>query len=350
LKNETILGYITINKKIIYRNMKWKNIFDKFSNNKILIIGDVMMDTYLIGKVERISPEAPVPIVDIEKRINKLGGAANVALNIKALGATPIVCSVLGKDERGFDLEALFKENGLNTNHLFKVKNRKTTNKIRVIGNQSQMLRIDEETRCDIKNGIFDKLKENIIVAVAENHFDGIIFQDYDKGVITDEMIEYIIKLSKKRNIPLFIDPKIKNFEYYEYANIFKPNFNELKRGLKEENLDIENWSEIKPFIDKLMEKREIESFYTTMGSRGILLSYKDGNKILHEHIEGQKRSVSDVSGAGDTVISVASLLTINKVNKIETAKIANIAGGIVCEKVGVVPINKEELLSEINF
>jgi rfaE bifunctional protein kinase chain/domain len=331
--------------------MKWRNVFDKFQKNKILIIGDIMMDTYLIGKVDRISPEAPVPIVDIEKKINKLGGAANVAMNIKELGATPVICSIIGKDNQGKELEELFKSNKLITKYLYKTNSRKTTNKIRIIGNHTQMLRMDDESRDDIENGTFEKLKNNIIISVAENHFDGIIFQDYDKGVITPELIDYIIRLSKKRNIPLFVDPKVKNFSYYNYATIFKPNFNELKRGLKEENLNLNNWENIKPYIElEFLREKEIETYYTTMGDKGILVSYITKNKkIIHHHIEGQKRSVSDVSGAGDTVISVASLLTINNIDRIETAKIANIAGGIVCEKVGVVPINKEELLKEID-
>lgn len=306
-----------------------------------------MLDTYLTGKVERISPEAPVPIVDIDKKINKLGGAANVAMNIKELGAVPVVCSIRGKDEKGMELDYLFKENGLSTKYLFKTKTRKTTNKIRVIGNNFQMLRIDEETTKNVENGTFEKLKENIIISVAENKFDGIILQDYDKGVITDKLIDYITALSKKRNIPLFIDPKIKNFINYKYATIFKPNFNELKRGLNED-VSLSSWEEIKPIINKFMKEREIEIFYTTMGELGILVSYREGNKIIHNHIEGQKRSVSDVSGAGDTVISLATLLTINKIDKITTAKLSNIAGGLVCEKVGVVPVNKEELLFEI--
>jgi rfaE bifunctional protein kinase chain/domain len=329
--------------------MALKKIFENFKNNKILIIGDVMIDTYLIGKVERISPEAPVPIVDIEDNIKKLGGAANVAMNIKELGATPIICSVIGKDNQGYELENLFKSNGLNSKYLYKTKNRKTTQKIRVIGNHVQMLRIDDESKCDVENGTFEKLKENIIISLAENHFDGIIFQDYDKGVITNKLIEYIVRLSKKKNIPLFIDPKVKNFDNYTYASIFKPNFNELKKGLKEERLNINRWEEIKPFVEKLMKERDIETFYTTIGDKGMLVSYFENNKIIHKHIEGQKRNVADVSGAGDTVISVAGLLTINNVDKIEIARIANIAGGIVCEKVGVVPINKKELLKEIS-
>ena len=330
--------------------MNWKNIFDKFKNNKILIIGDIMLDTYLIGKVERISPEAPVPVVDIEEKINKLGGAANVALNLKSLGATPIICSVIGKDQKGYDLEQLFKDNQLITKYLYKTKNRITTNKIRVIGNQVQMLRIDDENRDDLEDDIFQKLKESIIIAVAENRFDAIIFQDYDKGVISKKMVDYVIALSKKRNIPLFVDPKEKNFDLYSDAKIFKPNFNEFKRGIKNDKLNMDNFVEIFPYVEKMMIEKEIENFYTTMGKNGILLSYKDKDVISHLHIEGQKRSVADVSGAGDTVISVATLLTINRIDRVSTAKISNIAGGIVCEKAGVVPIDKEELLKEINI
>lgn len=330
--------------------MNWKNIFDKFKLNKILIIGDIMIDTYLIGKVDRISPEAPVPVVDIKEKINKLGGAANVALNLKSLGSTPIICSVIGRDQKGYELEKLFKDNDLITNYLFKTKNRITTNKIRVIGNQVQMLRIDEEKTNELEEDIFQKLKDNIIIAVAENKFDAIIFQDYDKGVISKKMIDYVIALSKKRNIPLFIDPKERNFEYYGNAKIFKPNFNELKRGIKNDNLDMNNIVGVFPYIEKLMKEREIEQFYTTMGSNGILLSYKKSDKIIHQHIDGYKRNIADVSGAGDTVISVATLLTINNIDVINTCKISNLAGSLVCQKVGVVPIDKDELLSEINF
>ena len=328
--------------------MNWKNIFENFKNNKILLIGDIMLDTYLIGKVERISPEAPVPVVDIHDKIDKLGGAANVALNIKELGATPIICSVIGADQHGWELKATIKNSGMETKYIKATDTRKTTNKIRVIGNNTQMIRIDEESKEELNDEIYERLKENVIIAVAENKIDAIIFQDYDKGVISKKMIEYIIELSKRRNIPLFVDPKLKNFDHYKNVTIFKPNFNELKRGLKEESLDIDKWEEIMPHVEKLIKEKEIDTFYTTMGNRGILLSFKDKDKITHHHIEGEKRSVADVSGAGDTVISVATLLTINGVDKIITARVSNIAGGLVCEKVGVVPINKEDLLNEI--
>jgi len=328
--------------------MNWKKTFSKFNSNKILIIGDIMLDTYLIGKVERISPEAPVPIVDIEGRESKLGGAANVALNIKELGAIPIICSVVGKDYKASELDNLLKKNNLINKYVFRSKYRKTTCKTRIIGNNVQMIRLDDETKENLDNDTYSKLKENIAMAVAENHINGIIFQDYDKGVISPPMIKYITELSKKRNIPLFIDPKLKNFNIYGKSKIFKPNFNELKLGLNVSNLSIDKYEEAIPHIEKMIINKDIDSFYTTLGDKGILLSYRENGKFIHKHIQGIKRSVSDVSGAGDTVISVASLLTINGIDRVETAKIANIAGGLVCEKSGVIPINSDQLLALI--
>lgn len=328
--------------------MNLKKIFNKFKNNNILIIGDIMLDSYLIGKVERISPEAPVPVVDIEIKENKLGGAANVALNIKELGANPIICSVVGKDSNALELFKLLKENNLKNKFIVKSESRKTTCKTRVIGNNFQLIRIDEETKIELNSDIYSALKENIAMAIAENQINAIIFQDYDKGVINSQLINYITEVSKKRNIPLFIDPKLKNFAYYGKSKIFKPNFNELKRGLNIETLKIEKWVEAIPFIEKLIFEKNIDIFYTTLGDNGILVSYMDNEEFIHKHIQGEKRSVADVSGAGDTVISVATLLTINGVEKNEVARIANIAGGLVCEKSGVVPINSDWLLSEI--
>lgn len=328
--------------------MNWKKIFNKFNDNNILIIGDIMIDSYLIGKVERISPEAPVPVVDIEVKESKLGGAANVALNIKELGATPIICSVVGKDANALELFDLLKKSGLKNKFILKSSSRKTTCKTRIIGNNVQLIRIDDETKFELDFTTYNSLKENIAMAVAENHIDGIIFQDYDKGVISLQLIKYITELSKKRNIPLFVDPKLKNFNFYGKSTIFKPNFNELKRGLNNENLKIEKWNEAIPHIESMINDKNIDTFYTTLGDRGLLISYREDNNFIHKHIQGEKRSVADVSGAGDTVISVASLLTINGIERVEVARIANIAGGLVCEKSGVVPIDADWLLSQI--
>jgi rfaE bifunctional protein kinase chain/domain len=324
-----------------------KEIFDNFKNNKILIIGDIMLDTYLIGNVDRISPEAPVPVVDIKEKINKLGGATNVALNIKELGAEPIICSLIGSDDDGMILYNLMENQNISTKYISPSEFRKTTNKTRVIGNNVQLIRIDKETKEDSNDKEIECLKNLISKSLKEIDIDGIIIQDYNKGIITPEILDYINKFNKSKNIPIFVDPKTKNFFSYNNISIFKPNFNELKKGI---NIDIpiDNFYDVRTHIDKFMKKQNVDTFYTTLGDRGILLSYREKDYFVHKHIHGHKRNIADVSGAGDTVISVATLLTINGVDKITTATISNMAGGMVCEEVGVVPINKDKLLKEI--
>ena len=326
--------------------MDYKNIFENFKHNSILIIGDIMLDTYLIGHVDRISPESPFPVVDIDNKMDKLGGAANVALNIRELGATPIICSIIGEDFVGIELQELMKKQNINTEYLYKSSKRKTTNKTRIIGNKTQMLRIDNESRENIDEKDNNGILYNVMKSLDENSIDAIILQDYDKGVINKELLDTLNEM--QLNIPIYVDPKLKNFSFYKNVRFFKPNFNELKRGLKNEFFSMLKFDEIYLDVEKMMKRQKIDIFYTTMGELGILISYIEDGKILHRHIQGEKRSVADVSGAGDTVISVAVLLDINGVDKLETARISNIAGGLVCEKLGVVPINKDDLLNQI--
>jgi len=327
--------------------MNIQKIFDNFKNNKILIIGDIMLDTYLMGHVDRISPEAPVPVVDIKEEMNKLGGATNVALNIKELGADPIICSLIGADDGGAELYTLMLKQGISPEYITKSKYRTTTNKTRVIGNNVQLIRVDKETKDNLNEKELEAMKKLLSDALSNVDINGIIIQDYNKGVVVPELLEFINKINRKKNIPVFVDPKVKNFYSYKNINIFKPNFNELKRGINVD-IDIDNYTDMSYHIEKFMKKQNIKTFYTTLGSKGIYLSYRNDEKIEHVHIQGEKRNVADVSGAGDTVISVASLLTINGVDVAETATISNIAGGLVCEEVGVVPIRKEKLLKEI--
>jgi len=326
--------------------MNNKDIFNNFKNNTILIIGDVMLDSYIIGDVNRISPEAPVPVVDVSYIEKKLGGAANVALNLKKLGATPIMCSVIGNDLNGEEIEKLFLKNDLIIDFLYKSKYRKTTNKTRIIGNNTQLIRIDEEISNDLNNDDNDKLLNSIMNSFSEYSIDAIIFEDYDKGVISKKLIDEITKYCLLKNIPIFTDPKFKNFNNYNNCSIFKPNLKEFEKGL---NINIKNFNELKVNIEKLIIDKNFYTVYVTMGDDGIMLSYKDENDIIkHEHIKGRPINISDVSGAGDTVISVATLLSINGLDKINIANIANIAGSIVCEKKGVVPIDLNELLLKI--
>lgn len=315
-----------------------------FKNKKILIIGDVMIDSYLFGNVERISPEAPVPVVDITKKINKLGGAANVAANIKNLGGTPILCSVIGNDIKGEILISLLENLNITTKYIQKSENRITTDKIRVIGNNHQMLRIDEEIKADLSEDKYVFLSI-INKAIHENDINCILFQDYDKGVIDKIVIDTVTTLSNNLNIPIIVDPKKKNFSLYKNVKLFKPNLKEFKDSIGintiDRNLLLKEGSEI-------LHNKGVEIVFVTLSEDGIYVSYKNNNNIISKNIPGTKRDVIDVSGAGDTVISVVSML-IDDMNIEEIAKIANLAGGIVCEEVGVIPIDKNKLIKEYN-
>ena len=318
------------------------SLFNNFNQLNVLIIGDVMIDSYFFGKVDRISPEAPVPIVAVEKKENRLGGAANVALNIKALGATPILCAVVGNDEDGKRFTKLLKKENLATFGVITSSERITTVKTRIIGNKHQVLRVDSENNHPLSKKEYTQLFKSISDAIHTTKIDVVIFQDYDKGVITKQLITAVTKLCNENKIPTAVDPKKNNFYFYQNVTLFKPNLKELKEGL---NITINpsDISKIEEAIDLLNGTLKNKITFITLSEHGVFIKDKNNKKHIHAH----KRDIADVSGAGDTVISVASLcLALNQpINTI--AKIANLAGGLVCEKVGVVPIDKNQLLAE---
>lgn len=326
----------SINQKDIHQ------LFDDFNQLNVLIIGDVMIDAYYFGKVDRISPEAPVPIVAVEKRENRLGGAANVALNVQALGGNPILCSAIGNDEDGAAFEHLLTSSQLTAKGLVKLDNRVTTVKTRVIGNNHQLLRVDSETETPLNNQESNALFDVIKNIITTEKVDVVIFEDYDKGVITPTLIEKVVELCNDKNIPTTVDPKKKNFLAYKNVTLFKPNLKELREGL---NLDIKT-SDINSIINALKllhEELHPAATLITLSEHGMLIF----NTSSHQHIPAHIRNIADVSGAGDTVISVASLCLALKQPNDVIAQIANLAGGLVCEKVGVVPIDKNILLKE---
>lgn len=320
-----------------------KEIFQSFSKLKVLIIGDAMIDSYLWGKVERISPEAPVPVVSVVKKEKRPGGAANVAINIKALGATPILCSVIGNDDEGKYFNALLKKLKMPVNGIMKSDNRTTTVKTRVIGNKHQLLRVDEETShelSDMDTSQFIFLVEKILNSEKP---DVIIFEDYDKGVLNKRVIESVIATAAKNKIPVAVDPKKKNFLHYKNVSLFKPNLKELREGLKIDLDEIDAVTigkNVKPFRNK----QKINMLMVTLSEAGVYFSSNGKDEIIPAHI----RNISDVSGAGDTVISVAALCLALKLSPQFTASLANLAGGLVCEKVGVVPVDKKQLFDEV--
>ena len=329
---------------LTFRLNDMKNLFNSFNGKKIMVVGDMMLDIYMNGKVERISPEAPVPIVSVTKTFSRLGGAANVAQNLKALGAEPILCSVIGKDEKSNDLISLMLEHNMNTSGIVKSDERITTTKVRIIGNNAQMLRVDTEDTFDLTEKEYDSLIDKISEIANTENIDGIILQDYNKGVLTERLIKEVISIANERNIPLGVDPKKKNFLAYQNATFFKPNLKELKEGLGISAKD-DSIEEIVKAVDALQNRLNCRFIMTTLSERGVLI--KDYETNTWHHIPAHLRKIADVSGAGDTVLSVAMLCLICKEDAYNIAALSNLAGGLVCEEIGAVPINKERLLEE---
>lgn len=329
-------------KKFSIKKEHVREIFKSFNNLNVLIIGDVMIDSYLWGKVNRISPEAPVPIVAVSKKERRLGGAANVALNIQALGANPILCSVVGVDYEGLAFLDLLRAQKLSQKGILKLRDRITTVKTRVIGNNAQLLRVDEEVEEDIDPSDVQQLLTLISYIINHDKIDVIIFEDYNKGLITSKLVSKVVELAKSKNIPTCVDPKKKNFNTYKGVSLFKPNLKELREGIK---MDVsgDNINELQRAVSSFRVKQKMETILVTLADKGIITN----SRKVKEHLPAHVRSIADVSGAGDTVISVASLCRALECNDLVTAALANLSGGLVCEQVGVVPIDKEQLLEE---
>jgi D-glycero-beta-D-manno-heptose-7-phosphate kinase len=323
-----------------------KHLFSKFNSFKVLAIGDVMVDSYLIGKVDRISPEAPVPVVALKKRDNMLGGAANVALNVRSLGAEAILCSVIGNDKQGDILLDLMKREGLKTDGILRSSERITTTKFRIISNHMQMLRVDEEIDTDLNEIDSLELLNRISNLIEEQKPDVIILQDYNKGVLSPEVIESVAQIATENRIPVAVDPKKKNFTAYKRITLFKPNLKEINEGLKTE-VDPMSVESLQKAADLLHNSQDIGLVMITLSEHGIFISSKDISGSSSKIIPAEMRSIADVSGAGDTVISVAALCLAAKTDHFLMAELANLAGGLVCEKAGVAPVDKYMLMAE---
>lgn len=312
-----------------------ESLFASFNSIKVLIVGDAMIDSYMWGKINRMSPEAPVPVVEIEKYENRLGGAANVALNLKSLGATPILCSVVGDGFKGKLLKQLMEEEQLVTSGIMTEANRKTTVKTRVISNNKHQIRIDEEDT-------FDLIEEEKFLDLVTSFFSDvqvIILQDYNKGVLTTKIIQHIIQQANLQGIPTIVDPKIKNFPFYKNCTIFKPNLKEIKEGFQMQ-FDENNPNELQKATQHVLEQLQAQGIFLTLSEKGVCMQ----TNTFFSHTNAEKRNIVDVSGAGDTVIATASLCLASQLNFDIISKFANLAGGLVCEQVGVVPINKNNL------
>lgn len=317
-----------------------EEVFEEFKNKTVLVVGDVMIDYYMHGEVSRISPEAPVPVLKLGKQEKRLGGAANVAMNIRALGATPILCSVVGDDDDGAAFEQLLEYENMPNKGIIRSQNRVTTTKLRVMSGLQHLVRVDNEDVHPLVDLDQKSLLHHIKNLLEE--CDLVIFEDYDKGTINPEVIEETIKLAREKNIPIAVDPKRRNFTKYQGVSIFKVNIADLKDGLDIE-FDALEESQLEDAAATLKSKVEAENYLITLSKRGIFYNSKTDSGKLASH----PRQIVEVLGAGDTVISIAGLCLTLGLPLEFTAELANLGGGIVCEMPGAVPIDKEILFKE---
>lgn len=318
-------------------------LLDDLKGTKVLIVGDVMVDAYLWGQVDRISPESPVPVVDIRHEEQRLGGAANVALNVKAMGGTPLLCAVIGQDAAAQQFHTLMAEADMTTASLVESPDRHTTIKTRIIGRSQQMLRVDREDRHPLQDSDRQALWHNILSLLNEQSPDAILLQDYNKGVFSTDLIRHIVDAANDKGIPVAVDPKRDHFFGFSGVTLFKPNLKELREGLHLTET-LETPAALQRAADQLRKEMPHQYTFITRSEKGVWLT--DGQQTWSHpaHI----RRVSDVSGAGDTVIAVATLLLAKAIDPSIMAAVANLAGGLVCEAVGVVPIQLEQLKEEV--
>ena len=320
----------------------FEQLFSKFSSIKVAVFGDIMLDTYWWGNVDRISPEAPVPVVSMKHREQRIGGAGNAALNLVSLGAQTSLFSVLGNDEDAKILSSLLSKNNIDTNYIIRNSDRITTNKIRIMGRNQQMLRLDSEVTHDISQEDETTLINSFTEYVKKEKPTIVVFEDYDKGILTTNLITSVIKICKENNIITTVDPKRKNFFAYKGVDIFKPNLKEVKDGL---NILVDDLSVamLNKIHEQLKDKLQHKISLITLSEKGVFIHDENDSNIIPAHV----RNIADVSGAGDTVIAVASLVYAATNDIVTTAEIANLAGGIVCEEAGTIAINKEKLMNE---
>lgn len=320
----------------------FKALFQQFNQLKVVVVGDVMLDTYWWGHTDRISPEAPVPVVSLDRKEQRVGGAANVALNTASLGANTTLISVIGIDKDGNDLIDLLNGHHINTQYFVRSEDRITTNKTRIMSRNQQMMRLDAEYTHDISNQMQASLIEAVTNCFKHAKPDVLIFEDYNKGVLTENMIAKLISLCKENGVVMAVDPKRKNFLSFKNVDIFKPNLKEVKEGL---NLLIDHidLSTLDKMHQALHQELQHKISFITLSEKGVFYQNEREAKIIPTHV----RNIADVSGAGDTVIAVASLVYAATQNMQLAAEMANVAGGLVCEEVGTAAINKTLFLAE---
>lgn len=310
------------------------------AGKRVAVIGDIMLDRYLWGHVNRLSPEAPVPVIDLVREQFHLGGASNVARNIHSLGGVPVLVGVVGDDGSSTEVLRLVESAGFSTEGIFRDPSRTTTVKTRIIAQSQHVARVDRETREALDPGFGKKLMD--FIELSLNRLDGIIFEDYNKGVVGKELIAGVTALAKSRSIPVTVDPKFDNFFDYHGVTVFKPNKKEVEEAL---GLKLAVKTDFEDAGKTVLAKLKAENVLLTLGDQGMMLFSNDGSV---SHVPTKAGKVADVSGAGDTVIATLTMAMLGGASIREAASLANFGGGVVCGYVGIVPIDKEELIRAV--
>jgi rfaE bifunctional protein kinase chain/domain len=322
-----------------------RSVCDAMTGRRIAVIGDIMLDRYLLGRVHRLSPEAPVPVIDLDDDQARLGGASNVAWNVRSLGGEPILVGVVGNDASGRQVADLIRQGGFSDEGVFVDGSRPTTVKTRIIAHSQHVARVDRESRAPLQPAMVDSLIG--FISSRLEGIDGVIFEDYNKGVIGRDLIAGVTALATGRGIPVAVDPKFENFFDFNGVTVFKPNKKEVEEALGRK---LSAPAEIEEAGKALLGRLRVANILMTLGDQGMMLFEKDGSVL---HVPTKARHVADVSGAGDTVIATLTMALLGGATVREASCLANFSGGIVCGYVGIVPIDRDELvrtvLAELN-
>jgi D-beta-D-heptose 7-phosphate kinase/D-beta-D-heptose 1-phosphate adenosyltransferase len=322
---------------VSFTENRLNELFGNFQGKHVAVVGDLMIDRYYWGKVSRVSPEAPVPVVEVESESVRLGGAANVANNVQALGGVPLLVGLVGDDYPGSMLTNVLKDQNLDTGGIVVDGLRPTTVKSRVIAHGQHVVRVDHESKADCP----DHLQVRIIDAVKYNirMLQGIIIEDYNKGVVTREVIAELVAVALKYKVPVTVDPKFNNFLEFKHVSVFKPNRREVEEVLGGR---LDGIGQVEEAGRKLLQTLDARNVLLTRGEDGMSLFEEDGTIT---HMPSTATNVQDVSGAGDTVISTLTMALVGGASMREAAALANCAAGIVVAEVGIVSVAQDRLM-----
>jgi D-beta-D-heptose 7-phosphate kinase/D-beta-D-heptose 1-phosphate adenosyltransferase len=316
-----------------------EKIFKKFKDKKILVIGDIILDRYIFGKVSRISPEAPVPVVDVYEESYRLGGAANVANNIVSLGGNVAIAGIIGKGSAGRIIRDILQEKKISQDYVFEDM-RRTTVKTRIIGGNQQIVRFDIEDRRRLEG----KAKEMFLSMIKDaiKSFDAVIVSDYKKGVVSKELFKILMNERKNNHLFVSVDPKVGHFRLYKHVSLITPNLAEASHGAE---IDIKDEKTLVKAGNNLIKKLQCDAVLITRGEEGMTIFEKTDSKVKVTHLPTVAKKVFDVTGAGDTVIATITLAHIAGASLVDAAKISNIAAGVVVGRVGTSTVTQEEII-----